>query len=132
TFNTLLRSVLRQDPDVILLGEIRDRETAATAMQAAMTGHLVLSTVHARDTIGTIFRLLDLGVEPYLVASSLNLVLAQRLIRKLCPYCKADRKPTPNQTLAMGRFVEGLNRIFFPVGCTKCLGTGYSGRRAIF
>ena len=132
TFSTLLRSVLRQDPDVILLGEIRDQETAAIAMQAAMTGHLVLSTVHAKDSIGTVFRLLDLGVEPYLVASSLNLVLAQRLVRVLCPHCKSQRKPTPQQSLKMGRFVEGTSAICFPVGCTRCLQTGYSGRRALF
>lgn len=132
TFNNLLRSVLRQDPDVILLGEIRDRETACTAMQAAMTGHLVLSTVHAKDTIGTIFRLLDLGVEPFLVASSLNLVLAQRLVKLLCPNCKVDKKPTPQQTLSMGKYVEGVSEIFFPGGCSSCLDTGFHGRSAIF
>lgn len=132
TFGNLLRSCLRQDPDVILLGEIRDQETAATAMQAAMTGHLVLSTVHARDTIGTIFRLLDLGVEPYLVASSLNLILAQRLVRILCPHCKDERKPTPKQAMQMGKFVEGVNRVYFPVGCPRCLNTGFFGRRALF
>lgn len=132
TFGTLLRSVLRQDPDVILLGEVRDQETASIAMQAAMTGHLLLSTVHAKDSIGTIFRLLDLGVEPYLVASSLNLVLAQRLIRQLCPHCRSERKPTPQQTLRMGRFVEGISSIFYPVGCSRCFDTGYAGRRAIF
>ena len=132
TFGTLLRSVLRQDPDVILLGEIRDHETAAIAMQAAMTGHLLLSTLHAKDSIGTIFRLLDLGVEPYLVASSLNLILAQRLIRQLCPVCRSERRPTPQQTLRMGRFVEGLSQIYYPVGCSKCFETGYAGRRALF
>lgn len=132
TFGTLLRSVLRQDPDVILLGEIRDQETASIAMQAAMTGHLLLSTLHAKDSIGTIFRLLDLGVEPYLVASSLNLILAQRLVRQLCPHCRSERKPTPQQTLRMGRFVEGVSRIFYPVGCSRCFETGYAGRRAIF
>ena len=132
TFATLLRSVLRQDPDVILLGEIRDKLTAQTAMQAAMTGHLVLSTVHAKDTIGSVFRLLDLGVEPYLVAASLNLVLAQRLIRVLCDKCKIDKKPTSQQTLSMGKYVEGLTSIYFPVGCKKCFRTGYTGRRAIF
>ncbi len=132
TFGTLLRSVLRQDPDVILLGEIRDQETAAIAMQAAMTGHLLLSTLHAKDSIGTIFRLLDLGVEPYLVASSLNLILAQRLIRQLCPFCRSERRPTPQQTLRMGRFVEGVSQIYYPVGCSRCFETGYAGRRALF
>ncbi len=132
TFSTLLRSVLRQDPDVILLGEIRDKETAMTAMQAAMTGHLVFSTVHAKDTIGTIFRILDLGIEPYLVASALNLVLAQRLLRVLCPFCKEEKKPTPQQTIKMGRAVEGLAKIWLPVGCPKCLNTGFAGRRGVF
>src|SRR5262249_17221762 len=92
-FGSLLRSVLRQDPDVILVGEIRDEETARTAMQAAMTGHLVFSTVHSKDTISAIFRLLDLKVEPYLVANSLDLVLAQRLVRVLCDSCK---RPVPD------------------------------------
>ena len=132
TFNSLLRSVLRQDPDVILLGEIRDKETAQTAMQAAMTGHLVLSTVHAKDTIGTIFRLLDLGVEPYLLGSSLNLVLAQRLVRLLCDNCKAGRRPLPSQIGLMGRHAIGLKNIYVPVGCPRCLTVGYVGRRAIF
>jgi type II secretory ATPase GspE/PulE/Tfp pilus assembly ATPase PilB-like protein len=132
TFHTLLRSVLRQDPDVILLGEVRDRETADTAMQAAMTGHLVLSTVHAKDTIGTIFRLLDLGVEPYLVAQALNVVLAQRLIRKLCDACKAPKKPTPQQTMRMGGVNKSLKSIYYPVGCPRCLNTGFMGRRGLY
>jgi general secretion pathway protein E len=132
TFNSLLRSVLRQDPDVILLGEIRDKETAQTAMQAAMTGHLVLSTVHAKDTIGTIFRLLDLEVEPYLLGSSLNLVLAQRLIRILCDNCKAPCRPVPSQLGLMGRHAQGVKSIYVPVGCPKCLTVGYANRRALF
>ncbi|MCC6580912.1 MAG: Flp pilus assembly complex ATPase component TadA [Phycisphaeraceae bacterium] len=132
TFHSLLRSVLRQDPDVILLGEIRDKETAETAMQAAMTGHLVLSTIHAKDTIGTIFRLLDLGTQPYLVASSLNLVLAQRLIRVLCDNCKAPRKPTPRQSHQLGRFGRGAQQIFYPVGCPRCFNVGYLGRRGVY
>ncbi|HEX7008736.1 MAG TPA: ATPase, T2SS/T4P/T4SS family [Phycisphaeraceae bacterium] len=132
TFHSLLRSCLRQDPDVIVVGEIRDKETATTAMQAATTGHLVMSTVHAKDTLGTIFRLLDLGVEPYLVASTLNLVLAQRLARQLCPHCKVGKKPTPSQTLRLGRSVTGVSEIYFPAGCPRCFGTGYSGRQAVF
>jgi general secretion pathway protein E len=132
TFHSLLRSVLRQDPDVILLGEIRDRETAQTAMQAAMTGHLVLSTVHAKDTCGTIFRLLDLGVEPYLLSSSLHLVLAQRLIRQLCDNCKAARRPQPTQIGKMGRGAAQVKAVYYPVGCKRCIDTGYAGRRALF
>ncbi|MBL1217265.1 MAG: FHA domain-containing protein [Planctomycetes bacterium] len=132
TFDSMLRSVLRQDPDVILLGEIRDQETANTAMQAAMTGHLVLTTVHAKDTIGSVFRLLDLGVEPFLIASSLHLVLAQRLVRMLCHTCRIDKKPTSNQTLQMGKYVEGLTKLYVPAGCDVCLGTGFQGRQALF
>lgn len=132
TFHSMLRSVLRQDPDVLLVGEIRDAETAATAMQAAMTGHLVLSTVHSKDTVGTIFRLLDLGVEPFLVASSLNLILAQRLIRLLCPHCKGGRKPTPSETMQICRPGSEVDRIYYAVGCPRCFNTGYNGRRALF
>ncbi len=131
-FSELLRSVLRQDPDVILVGEIRDEGTARTAMQAAMTGHLVYSTVHAKDSISAVFRLLDLKVEPYLVASSLDLVLAQRLVRVLCENCKRPIAISPGDATKMGRFVQGKNQLFVPVGCSKCLATGYRGRRAIF
>jgi general secretion pathway protein E len=132
TFATILRSVLRQDPDIIFVGEIRDIETANVAMQAAMTGHLVYSTVHAKDSIGAIFRLLDLGVETYLVANAINLIIAQRLVRLLCDNCKKAVTPTPGQTMKMGRAVEGLSRIYLPQACTICLGTGYVGRRALF
>jgi general secretion pathway protein E len=110
TFGQLLRSVLRQDPDVILVGEIRDEETARTAMQAAMTGHVVFSTVHAKDTIAAVFRLLDLKVEPYLVANSLDLVLAQRLVRVLCEHCKR-RSRAPGRGDAAGQAPAGQDRI---------------------
>jgi general secretion pathway protein E len=132
TFATILRSVLRQDPDVIFVGEIRDIETATVAMQAAMTGHLVYTTVHAKDSIGAIFRLLDLGIEAYLVANALNLVLSQRLVRMLCESCKKPVRPTPAQNMKMGKAIEGVSRIYTPVGCKMCLGTGHHGRRAIF
>lgn len=132
TFANLLRSVLRQDPDVIFVGEIRDMETAKVATQAAMTGHLVYSTVHAKDTIGAIFRLLDLGIEPYLVANALNLIVAQRLIRTLCDSCKKAVKPTPAQNMKMKAMLSGVPHIYVPVGCRRCLRTGYVGRRAIF
>jgi len=132
TFGGLLRSILRQDPDVILVGEIRDVETANVAMQAAMTGHLVFSTVHARDTIGSVFRLLDLGVEAYLVANALDIVIAQRLVRVLCPTCRRQTAPTLAQQLKMGKGIEGMATIFEPVGCAYCLDTGYYGRRALF
>lgn len=132
TFGGLLRSILRQDPDVILVGEIRDVETANVAMQAAMTGHLVFSTVHARDTIGSIFRLLDLGVESYLVANALDMVVAQRLVRILCGTCRRAVKPTPQQQMRMGKSLGGMPEIYAPSGCGYCLDTGFYGRRAIF
>jgi general secretion pathway protein E len=132
TFGQLLRSVLRQDPDVILVGEIRDEETARTAMQAAMTGHLVFSTVHSKDSISAVFRLLDLKVEPHLVASSLDLVLAQRLVRTLCENCKRAVRVTPGQATRLGKFLEGRHETYVPVGCLSCLKTGYRGRRAIY
>jgi general secretion pathway protein E len=132
TFATILRSVLRQDPDVIFVGEIRDTETANVAMQAAMTGHLVYSTVHAKDSIGAIFRLLDLGVEAYLVANALDVILAQRLVRVLCPTCKKAVNATPTQNLRMGKLLEGVPQIYVPAGCKRCLRTGYHGRRALF
>ncbi len=132
TFYTMLRSVLRQDPDVILLGEIRDEDTARTAMQAAMTGHLVFSTVHSKDTVSAVFLLLDLKVEPYLVANSLTLVLAQRLVRRLCEYCKAPTKLAPGDAGRMGRYAQGVTQTYTPVGCKRCLKTGFRGRHALF
>lgn len=132
TFSALLRSVLRQDPDGILVGEIRDPETARIAMQAAITGHLVFSTVHTKDTIGTIYRLLDLGVEPYLVAQALHVVLAQRLARRLCPSCKQGVRPTEEQLKKMGPAGEKCKTIYVPRGCPQCMGSGHQGRRAIF
>jgi len=132
TFGGLLRSVLRQDPDVILVGEVRDEETARTAMQAAMTGHLVFSTVHSKDTMSSVFRLLDLKVEPYLVANSLEVVLAQRLLRVLCEHCKRAVRVTPSQTTRMGRFLENQTEVYMATGCAACLRTGYRGRRAIY
>jgi type II secretory ATPase GspE/PulE/Tfp pilus assembly ATPase PilB-like protein len=132
SFSNLLRSVLRQDPDSILVGEVRDPETARIAMQAAITGHLVFSTVHTTSTVGTVFRLLDLGVEPYLVAQGLHLVLAQRLVRQLCPYCKKAVRPTPDQLARMPDEGRGVTKIYVPNGCARCLSTGYSGRRAFF
>ncbi|MFT5423531.1 MAG: general secretion pathway protein E [Phycisphaerales bacterium] len=132
TFNTLLRSVLRQDPDVILLGEIRDEQTARTAMQAAMTGHLVFSTVHAKDSISSVFRLLDLKIEPFLVANALQLVLAQRLVRALCENCKSEVQIPPGRISKMGRFLGGKTSMYQSVGCRRCLKTGYRGRLALF
>ncbi|MDX2146872.1 MAG: ATPase, T2SS/T4P/T4SS family [Planctomycetota bacterium] len=132
TFGALLRSVLRQDPDVILVGEIRDEETARTAMQAAMTGHVVYSSIHAKDTIAAVFRLLDLKVEPYLVANSLDLVLAQRLVRLLCDTCKRETVLSPGQSTRVGKFVQNRTQVYVATGCIRCLKTGFRGRRAIF
>jgi general secretion pathway protein E len=132
TFGSLLRSVLRQDPDVILVGEIRDEETARTAMQAAMTGHLVFSTVHAKDTIAAVFRLLDLKVEPYLVSNSLDLVLAQRLVRVLCEGCKRPVPVLPGTATRLGKYLGNKTTMYVGTGCGRCLRTGFRGRRAIF
>ncbi len=132
TFAALLKSVLRQDPDIIMVGEIRDPETAKIALQASMTGHLVLSTIHTRDTAGTIFRLLDLGTDAYMVSQGLQLVLAQRLVRALCKSCKRSYAPGEEDRKRMGTAGETVEKIYAPVGCQKCLGTGYYGRRAVF
>lgn len=132
SFSALLRSVLRQDPDVILVGEIRDEETARTAMQASITGHLVFSTVHTKDTFGTIYRLLDLGVEPFLLAQGLSTIIAQRLVRHLCPECRREFAPTPDQQRKLTAAGTAAKTIFEPAGCERCLQTGFSGRRGIF
>ncbi len=132
TFGRGLRSVLRHDPDVILVGEIRDRETAQIAVQASLTGHLVFSTLHTNDAPGALTRLVDMGVEPYLVASSLEAVLAQRLVRVLCPECKEeDRSDTAQSIKNQLGFAAGT-AIYRAVGCRACRQTGYHGRRAIF
>jgi type II secretory ATPase GspE/PulE/Tfp pilus assembly ATPase PilB-like protein len=132
SFSQLLRSCLRQDPDVLLVGEIRDGETSRIAMQAAITGHLVFSTLHTKDSVGSIFRLLDLGVEPYLVAQALHVVLAQRLVRRLCPYCKKPVTATAEQKQLMGAAGANVSKIYVPKGCMRCLGTGYAGRQAFY
>ena len=132
TFARGLRSILRHDPDVILIGEIRDQETAQIAVQASLTGHLVFSTLHTNDAAGALTRLVDMGVEPYLVASSLEAVLAQRLVRLLCPHCKAV-DDSANTRLYQARI--GIPRpatVYRAVGCRECRHTGFHGRRAIF
>jgi general secretion pathway protein E/type IV pilus assembly protein PilB len=132
TFARGLRSILRHDPDVILIGEIRDQETAQIAVQASLTGHLVFSTLHTNDAAGALTRLVDMGVEPYLVASSLEAVLAQRLVRVLCPHCKAvDDSPTA-RTYKARIGIPASATIYRSVGCRECRHTGFHGRRAIF
>lgn len=133
SFASVLRSVLRQDPDVVLVGEIRDGETADIAVKAALTGHLVLSTLHTNDAAGVIARLIDMGVPPFLLASSLILAQAQRLYRKLCPICKRPAEVDPEVLRANAISPEDLEggQIFEPAGCPKCHGSGYKGRGAI-
>jgi general secretion pathway protein E/type IV pilus assembly protein PilB len=132
TFARGLRSILRHDPDVILIGEIRDQETAQIAVQASLTGHLVFSTLHTNDAAGALTRLVDMGVEPYLVASSLEAVLAQRLVRVLCKQCKqVDDSPTA-QTYRTRLGIRPDATIYRSVGCRECRNTGFHGRRAIF
>lgn len=132
TFARGLRSILRHDPDVILIGEIRDQETAQIAVQASLTGHLVFSTLHTNDAAGAVTRLADMGVEPYLVASSLEAVLAQRLVRILCPHCKAvDNSPTSVAFRAASE-IPLARSLYRSVGCPECRHTGFHGRRAIF
>jgi type IV pilus assembly protein PilB len=131
TFAAALRSILRQDPNVIMVGEIRDGETAEIAIRAALTGHLVFSTLHTNDAPSAITRLIDMGVEPFLIASSLRLILAQRLLRSLCRDCRRDDSQTEGE---MKPFGLSMNRhqFFKPGGCVKCHHTGYSGRSAVY
>jgi general secretion pathway protein E len=131
TFARALRSILRHDPDVIMIGEIRDLETAQIAVQASLTGHLVLATLHTNDAVSATTRLVDMGVEPYLLSSSLLGVLAQRLVRKLCDACKAAYEPSAADLSELGQRHAG-GKLFGPAGCTECNGTGYSGRTGIY
>ena len=134
TFAAALRSFLRQDPDKILVGEIRDLETAQIAVQASLTGHLVLSTLHTNDAPGAVTRLIDMGVEPYLIAASLEAVLAQRLLRRVCPDCRTAYPPTDRELRALGLTRETLQGqpFFRGTGCASCQQTGYRGRQGLF
>ena len=132
TFAKGLRSIVRQDPDVILIGEIRDRETAEIATQSALTGHLVFSTLHTNDSAGAITRLADIGIEPYLITSSVNAVIAQRLVRLLCPSCKEPYAPDGSQLRRIGLETPTGGQLFRAAGCKKCFYTGYRGRMPIF
>jgi type IV pilus assembly protein PilB len=130
-FATVLRSLLRQDPDVIMVGEIRDDDTARTAVQAALTGHMVLSTLHTNDAVSALTRMHNVGVENYLIAAALDAVLAQRLVRKVCPHCKESYIPTPAIKHAMEKAGFAVQSLSKGAGCAKCHGTGYSGRIGI-
>jgi type II secretory ATPase GspE/PulE/Tfp pilus assembly ATPase PilB-like protein len=132
TFARGLRSILRHDPDVILIGEIRDQETAQIAVQASLTGHLVFSTLHTNDAPGALTRLVDMGVEPYLVASSLEAVLAQRLVRVLCKQCKQVDDSPAAQSFKVQVGIPANTTIYRSVGCRECRQTGFLGRHAIF
>jgi type IV pilus assembly protein PilB len=150
SFSAALRSLLRQDPDVIMVGEIRDQETARIAVQASLTGHLVLSTLHTNDAPSTITRLINIGIEPYLISASVNAVLAQRLVRRICQDCKTP-ETAPRESVAQylarhgvqagpetsastktGTSAPGTFQMFRGVGCDKCRKTGYAGRVGIY
>ena len=130
-FDSILRNILRQDPDIIMIGEIRDRETAENAVQAALTGHLVLSTLHTNDSASAIVRLIDLGVQPFLISATVLGIIAQRLVRKVCPHCKRERELTADERsyLQLG---DKTQVVWEGEGCKECRGTGYKGRTGIF
>jgi type IV pilus assembly protein PilB len=133
TFDMALRAFLRQDPDIIMVGEIRDYETAAIAIRAALTGHLVLSSLHTNDCPSTVVRLVDMGIEPYMVASAVKLVIAQRLVRKICDNCKEEIPLSEAEKLEVDESVlASLEKLFRGKGCKKCNGLGYKGRAAVF
>ena len=132
TFASALRSILRQDPDIIMIGEIRDGETADIAVKASITGHLVISTLHTNSTAASITRLIDMGVEPYLIGDSVVGIIAQRLVRKLCPACKRARTATDKEKKLLGISPLSEQVVYEPVGCEECGGIGYKGRTAIY
>ena len=131
TFAKILKHVLRQDPDIIMVGEIRERETAEIAVQAALTGHLVLSTLHTNDSVGAITRMIDMGVEPYLLSSALVGVVAQRLVRTICPDCRTTFLAPPEVVAQHGWENQGKVKLAQGRGCRSCYDSGYKGRLAI-
>ncbi|PIE85784.1 hypothetical protein CSA08_00325 [Candidatus Gracilibacteria bacterium] len=141
TFQTGLKALLRQDPDIIMVGEIRDRETLNTATSASLTGHLVLSTLHTKSAVETLDRIINMGLNPYILASSLDTIIAQRLVRKICPYCKEEKKKTVQEIAMIKTMMKetGMNivsfkniKLFRGKGCEKCNNSGYKGRIGIF
>ena len=132
TFATGLRAILRQDPDIVMVGEIRDVETAEIAIQAALTGHLVLSTVHTNSAVGAVTRLRDMGAEPFLLSSTIAAVLAQRLVRRLCPTCKEPYEPDDAERALLGLRAGDDVRLYRPVGCGRCANSGYEGRIGVY
>jgi general secretion pathway protein E len=131
SFDSILRNILRQDPDIIMIGEIRDRETAENAVQSALTGHLVLSTLHTNDSASTIIRLLDLGVPPFLISATVLGIVAQRLVRKICPHCKKIRTLSRDESDYLQLPVKSY-AVWEGEGCKECRGTGYKGRSGLF
>jgi len=134
TFANGLRSILRQDPDIVLVGEMRDHETAEIAIQASLTGHLVFSTLHTNDSAGAVTRLIDMGIEPYLVASSVVGIMAQRLVRRVCPHCRESYRPSEEVLKEIGLSGSDIleEKLYQGKGCEKCFHSGYLGRSAIF
>lgn len=132
TFAKGLRAILRQDPDVVMIGEIRDLETASIAVQASLTGHLVLSTLHTNTAIGAVTRLRDMGVEPFLLASSLIGVLAQRLVRQLCPHCKESHTASSSECEWLEVEESQAPQVYRPKGCDECNQLGYAGRTGVY
>jgi type IV pilus assembly protein PilB len=133
TFASGLRSMVRSDPDALMVGEIRDRETAQVAMESALTGHLVLSTLHTNSAAITAVRLIDMGVEPFLIASGIRCIIGQRLARRLCDACKRPAEPTTAELAALGTLKNGVPAtVYEPEGCVSCLGTGYRGRVGLY
>ena len=132
TFASALRSILRQDPDIIMIGEIRDQETASIAVQASITGHLVVSTMHTNNAVGTLNRMADMGIERYLIADSMVGVIAQRLVRKLCPHCRRSRMATKEELRLLKQAPDAKTEVYEPGGCNFCNNTGYFGRIGVF
>jgi type II secretory ATPase GspE/PulE/Tfp pilus assembly ATPase PilB-like protein len=132
TFSGALRALLRQDPDIMMVGEVRDAETAQMVTQAALTGHLVFSTLHTNDAPSAVTRLVNIGIEPYLVAATLRGVLAQRLVRKICPHCKESYEPDPIIRQAVEDVCGKFDCLYRGPGCSRCRGTGFAGRIGIF
>ena len=132
SFAAGLRAILRQDPDVVMVGEIRDPETAEIAVQAALTGHLVLSTVHTNSSVAAITRLRDMGIEPFLLSSTITSIIAQRLVRRLCPDCKVEHKPTKRELRELGLKLSSDDVIYQAKGCDTCFGQGYLGRLGLY
>jgi general secretion pathway protein E len=132
TFATALRSILRADPNIVMIGEIRDLETAEIAIRASLTGHLVFSTLHTNDALGGISRLVDMGVEPFLVSAAVRAFLAQRLVRRLCPHCKIPREVSEQDRRDLGIPFHIAGQAYAPKGCDRCRNTGFSGRLAIY